>query len=417
MPLVYVHGIANRRERGAHREDALRDAMFREHLLARLTGGAAHTVRTAHWGDLGGSLAWNGDSFPQGRVEMLGGDDPLAELSQEVIDDIARTTEPEPHRLVLDVALRSLPDALDLLFVAAGLSGTSQLPADGLARLSRILTDQYEDTDRPGRGGELHPWLTGLRSDADLIEALAARADEKDGPAPGNKASARTPLPAQRETLGNRSLSGAWKSLRSGAGRLGRTAASRLLARPVARLRTAGVEKVPLLIGDVTAYLARRGTREEPGPLVRRVAGVLDEAMAERTDDLPLYVIAHSMGGNIVHDILTHYRPELRVDALVTVGSQVGLFEELKLFRESDPAVTGGSGARVPRAAAAARWLNVVDEADPLAFHAEPVFSGVTDYTYASGRPWAHSAALHQPTFHARLARRLVEGVPDTGAR
>ncbi|MBB4716917.1 hypothetical protein BJ965_006799 [Streptomyces luteogriseus] len=49
--------------------------------------------------------------------------------------------------------------------------------------------------------------------------------------------------------------------------------------------------------------------------------------------------MAHSMGGNIVHDVLSFHRPKVHIDLLVTVGTQVGLFEELKLFAASDPGV------------------------------------------------------------------------------
>ncbi|WP_327733970.1 hypothetical protein OG749_08865 [Streptomyces nojiriensis] len=416
MPLVYVHGIANRRERGAHRADTLRDAMFREHLLSALPGGADHRVYTAHWGDLGGRLAWNGDSFPEAALQRLGTHDPLAELADEVTDELARTTEPRPERLVLDVALRSLPDAVDLLFVLAGLVERDSADgpddgaggdAEGLAALAKVLSDHYALPGLPDPDGRPpRPWLTDLRDDEEFLAALAERSRPYDA----------APPPADQETLGDSRttgdswLSGAWRRLGSGVVRLRRAATGRAMSGPVGRLRTAGVDAVPLLIGDVTTYLARRGTREEPGPIVTRVAGVLDRALAERADGSPLIVVAHSMGGNIVHDLLTHYRPDLKVDVLVTLGSQTGLFEELKLFRESDPAVTGGSGARVAMPAAVGRWLNVVDGADPLAFCAEPVFEGVTDYAYTSGRLWAHSGALHQPMFHARLARRLAEG-------
>ncbi|MEU6486903.1 hypothetical protein [Streptomyces sp. NPDC046887] len=414
MPLVYVHGIANRRGRGAYRADALRDELFREHLLSALPGGRDQPLHTAHWGDLGGSLAWNGDSFPERGLQRLGGDDdPLAQLAAEVTEDIARRTEPRPERLVLDVALRSLPDAVDLLFTLAGLEGREQeASAEELASLSSRLADHYafaEPADPADRESPGPPdWLAGLRDDDELLAALAERIRPPGAVNPGGD---------DTEVLGGeRSRSRPWRTLGSAVSRLRRTVTGRVLARPVGRLRTRAVDAIPLLIGDVTTYLARRGTREDPGPIVRRVGGVLERAAAERTGADPLVVLAHSMGGDIVYDLLTHYRPDLPVDTLVTVGTQVGLFEELKLFRESDPAVTGGSGARVALPAAVGRWLNVVDGADPLAFCAEPVFEGVSDYTYTSGALWAHSAALHQPMFLARLADRLTSADGGFGA-
>lgn len=118
-------------------------------------------------------------------------------------------------------------------------------------------------------------------------------------------------------------------------------------------------------------------------------------------------VVAHSMGGNIVYDLLTHFRPNLVVDSLVTVGSQVGLFEELKLFAASRADIPGPGVDRVPKPPGVQRWVNVVDDCDPLAFRAAPVFDGVEDYTYPSGALWAHTAYMAQPHFHRRLADRL----------
>ncbi|RBL82836.1 hypothetical protein DDE05_34685, partial [Streptomyces cavourensis] len=102
----------------------------------------------------------------------------------------------------------------------------------------------------------------------------------------------------------------------------------------------------------------------------------IERAVAGNRAGLPLVVVAHSMGGNIVYDVLSHFRPDLTVDTLVTVGSQVGLFEELKLFGASRPEINGETGGRVPLPPGLGRWINVVDHSDLLAYRVGPIFDG-----------------------------------------
>jgi pimeloyl-ACP methyl ester carboxylesterase len=123
--------------------------------------------------------------------------------------------------------------------------------------------------------------------------------------------------------------------------------------------------------------------------------------------DGPLVVVAHSMGGNIAYDILSHFRPDLHIDTLVTVGTQVGLFEELKLFASSNRDLPTPAVPRLPALPNVDRWINVVDRGDVLAYRADPIFDGVDDYEYPSDAPWAHGAYFRQPNFHERLASRV----------
>ena len=75
--------------------------------------------------------------------------------------------------------------------------------------------------------------------------------------------------------------------------------------------------------------------------------------------DEKLIIVAHSMGGNIVYDILTHYMPDLVCDLFLTVGSQVGLLEELKLFHASDRAIPTKERPKVPRGPTSGGWLRL----------------------------------------------------------
>lgn len=95
---------------------------------------------------------------------------------------------------------------------------------------------------------------------------------------------------------------------------------------------------------------------------------------------------------------------------MITVGSQVGLFEEMKLYVASRPEVPPDPpSGRVPRPASVTRWLNVFDTNDVLSYRLEPVVSGVHDFHYDTGYSLlsAHGSYFMRPSFYKRLAARL----------
>jgi pimeloyl-ACP methyl ester carboxylesterase len=162
-------------------------------------------------------------------------------------------------------------------------------------------------------------------------------------------------------------------------------------------------------LGDVLTYLRQREADGAHGQIAALVAADLERAETARTPNDPqLLVIAHSMGGNIVYDLLSHLRTDLRCDVLVTVGSQPGLFAELGLFPAVDPPVDPTTD-RVPALHNVGRWINVFDPADALAFAAEGIFDGVEDFRYRTGKGLvkAHSSYFGRPSFYVRLAARL----------
>jgi hypothetical protein len=97
---------------------------------------------------------------------------------------------------------------------------------------------------------------------------------------------------------------------------------------------------------------------------------------------------------------------ELKIDLLVTVGSQPGLFGEMDLL---GPPTDGD--AKAPHPASVTHWWNVFDPVDLLSFRCEPVFEGVTDFEFgsATGMVDAHTTYFKRPRFHVRLRKRLVE--------
>jgi hypothetical protein len=119
-------------------------------------------------------------------------------------------------------------------------------------------------------------------------------------------------------------------------------------------------------------------------------------------------VVGHSLGGVIGYDILTSFARDLRVDAFVTVGSQVGLFEELKLFLASDRAIPREGSTKISLPPSVRHWLNVYDGNDVMSYRLSPLVDGVVEFRYATGELLAaHGAYFGQPRFHQRLAERL----------
>jgi len=162
--------------------------------------------------------------------------------------------------------------------------------------------------------------------------------------------------------------------------------------------------QVGFFLGDVFVYLRGGPVRDA---IRAKVAEGLLAAHAARAPGEKLVVIGHSLGGVILVDMLSSPEgaglpQDLRVDALLTVGSQPGLFQALDLISPS-------GGEATPRPANVDCWFNVFDPIDPLAFRAEPIFSGVQDFMFDSiaGLAAAHTTYFKRPQFYARCRHRL----------
>lgn len=122
-------------------------------------------------------------------------------------------------------------------------------------------------------------------------------------------------------------------------------------------------------------------------------------------------MLVHSFGGEIVYDILTHFDPSIQVDCLVSIGSQIGLFEEMKLYLASDQGIgLGRIIPKVPKPPNIGKWLNVFDTNDIFSYQASAVFDGVEDFAYDTGYGalGAHGGYFLRPSFYVRLAKRLA---------
>jgi len=214
-------------------------------------------------------------------------------------------------------------------------------------------------------------------------------------------------------TMGNSALA-VTKRVSSAAFSLGLSAVKvsaesvRKLRETTARfVRVRAHKRFALFLGDAAVYLTQRGSAPAPGQIIQIV---LDD-FRKAAETQPFIVVAHSMGGNISYDILTTFAPELAADLLLTVGSQVSLLEEAKLFVVRDQSVPSAQQLKMPKPKNIRRWLNVFDKLDPFAYRMEPVFEGVKDYEFNTRKTvfGAHSAYFNREDFYQRLRQRIEE--------
>lgn len=405
MPLVFVHGVSNRQGPKYDAGVKARDALFRRFLLGshRRSDGAEVPIVNPYWGDLGGRLRWNGASLPAGDdVEALGSqNETLVELyASALADDDFESSD----QAILQVARRSLSDAVDLLWVASVVSIDPDDDTDpkGLAALGDSAYSYALANPTPP------DWLHEMNDDEDLISRLS---EEVESYASGTSADNGEAEADDWEPLGlGDAARAAWGAISNGArtlriavtGRVGRTVSE--------RVRPAIAPGVVGFLGDVLAYLHQQ--QDAAGSIRDLVARAINDAqsLVEQGDEL--VIVAHSMGGNIVYDLLTSDLSETKVPLLITAGTQIGFFEELKLFTKSDDAIPSGSSPKVKKPPKVERWLNIFDYSDLLGFRVEPIIEGAEDFSYGTGSLLnAHGQYFLQPGFHERLAKRVL-GTP-----
>ncbi len=177
-----------------------------------------------------------------------------------------------------------------------------------------------------------------------------------------------------------------------------------------------------VFVGDFLSYFVHRGTLEHPGPIQQRALETLARlhALGQRRGDPAqggeaLIVVSHSMGGQIVYDLLSYFLPHhpelsrVRVDFWVNAGSQIGLFEEMKVFAASSDAYTLESGLKVPKPSGMGYWWDVWDYGDPLSYTVADIFEGVDTEPFRAGTPllYDHIAYLGNAAFYTCLAVKL----------
>jgi hypothetical protein len=409
MPIVFVHGVNNRRED----PDYEPRRKVTEQFLRKCFQGAVINGKTfaavnpyfPYWGDLGAKFAWNMQSLPSGEMDALG---PGVEASLRplvaAVRDLVESPGKASDQPLLAVAQQSFPRAVDIL-VELLLLSPGAATADQVAEFILALQHYAAAFEPP-----MPPpaWLANIQTDEQFHGRLIAEAQNVLAASPqalGGFGAVGNALAAGAARLKQATKAVAGKIL----DKVGDLASTKVLAWSRGSLNAT----IGRFFGDVFMYLNGRGDQAAPGEIPSRILAAVDQAIAAAPANEPLVIMAHSLGGVISFDLLTHFRPALKVDLFITVGSQVPHFEEMKLYRESQPGIPSVATPRAPKPANLKHWINVFDEVDIFSYSCKKIFADVQDFAYDTQTYVikAHGAYFEQPRFYDRIRSR-VDGLP-----
>lgn len=431
MPIVHIHGVATRDPQDLEQREAMLRRYITDELKHDDVPGDVPVLRT-YWGDQGATFAWNLQSCPTQSLLSMGAGAALTPATQA--QQMAEFTEQTKN-----LPTTPPPAAAGGRLIAPGVTmgaanpriRLKDLTEDQLSDLavSTVLTkqnDTWQETlaiiaaddvaRQPATFALLAAEPDTTAEITRLQQLIAARYDELEA--------AQTGLlkqgPSWLGDLKDRLLEALTRA---------DDASGYALTRVLNQLRPRLNQTLILFFGDVFTYLTRRGTPEQPGEITQRLLDQLAAAhrLQQERHGEPIVLLSHSMGGQIVYDVLTHFLPNMpqyqhiKVDFWCATASQVGVFEEMKLLAESDPAHSLSSGKKVslPPAAHLGYWWNVWDSNDYLSFTAKVIFDGIDDAAYDSGMSLAgaHSGYLQQPSFYRTFAKKLRTHLPPNWFR
>ena len=410
MPIVYVHGVATRAPEASKTVTTL----MQRYLSDVISPGREVAVEYAYWGDVAAQFAWGGASRPRTPIFGQGAADDrdtasrvvlAAEMTQELtgLPD-PEVTAPASGGLVPAgprmtttrgpiVRLKDLTPGQLSDFLAATLSQGAD--AESLASLLIAADEVAHDLDTPTRLAEA--------ADIDAEWVVLATAIEERLPE------------ATLAGMGGGRLARLSDRVRESLGR-GTGVPGYVASRIAAEFRRPLNDIATMFIGDVFVYLNHRGDPTAVGEIPRRFLDALHKAGSSAPGE-PMVVVSHSMGGQIVYDAITTFLPEmaenrgLRIDYWCAAASQVGLFEELKLFLASSPDYGTGSKVPYPDRRHLGGWWNVWDHNDFISYTGKTIFDGLDDERFDTGMTLvgAHSGYLIRPSFYRRLADKLAQ--------
>ncbi|WGW03618.1 alpha/beta fold hydrolase domain-containing protein [Tropicibacter oceani] len=421
MPILYVHGVNVR-----SRDNFFAMEVFARRYLAPAISDDPDgvTIADAYWGDHAFDPSYGGASRP--RTRLLGmGADPLPDLQQtaqaaidysDSLDRVPAVDSPAPQAGGLasggipgpqdteDFDLAALSDQQLGDVVIAVLEQAEKDPV-ALAKMA-VAVDGLVQDGTLAAIVQQHADLTDqLNAIFDAVQTASTDTDALAGMGIADWAARARDL--AQEALSRVNSSGPF-----------------LLSVALAEARPKINQLVSQFLGDVFVYLDKRGTAGAPG-IVPNI--VLDKLKALHAIKLerggePLIVVSHSMGGQLIYDIVSHFLPKdpalanIKIDFWCASASQVGFFEEGKLFLEADPSHVTGKKVPFP-GGNLGYWWNVHDQNDFLSFTGRDIFEGIDDEAYDSGMSLikAHGGYLARPSFYRRMAEKITSSQSDGG--
>jgi len=365
MQVVFVHGV-NTRDLGDGdyekwvngRTDRMNRLVFRGHA----------EIRNPYWGKYGlqtkvlkSTPVKKGDANPLGRSQRsLTGSNEL-----------------------LSLAKLDFRSAIASMSVSAISQATALMETTDRHRVEDLWLALAASAD----AGYVPEWLPFVRSDAELLDRLTQVSTEE------------TSLDTLLSTT--RPMGIDWKP---------KVAAFDPNAFLAARARELMAGHLAQFLGDALMFFSRR----EQSLAVRReiCASIVGAAKSARDHGQPLVLIGYSMGGGVLHEVLTdrdavaemeqQLGAPLKVDLFLSVGTQIGLFAELQQFSE----VAAGTPLAVP----VSHYWNIFDYNDTLAFLCAPLLPTALDFEVSTGAGIsdAHGAYFENALFFSRLNGRLT---------
>ena len=415
MPILYIHGVNVRSREGF---------LEIEPLLRRLVAPAISTdeagvlIDDVFWGDVGATFAWEGASRPRSRLLGQGAGSVSITAAQGALTS---ATFPQTLKEVPD---ETKPAAKAGALISGKANDRRPTPVVSLKDfvddelsdlLAAVITEQIVQpekrptlliaADEVARDPDTRIALRAASTREEEIEILFQRISQKA------KADIKLPpMGAGNWLLGVRDRLSETLNRATGLPAYSVSVA-------VAEVRKPLNDLVSVFLGDVFTYLDKRGDAASPGTIPRRLLEGLKKAHAAKKarNDEPLVVLTHSMGGQLVYDAVTYFLSgdpaltDLKIDFWCATASQVGLFEELKLFRASD-SEKYHTGIPVPFPNKhLGVWWNVWDHNDFISYTTNTIVESVDDESYDSGMSLAlaHGGYLKRPSFYRKFASKL----------
>lgn len=403
MPIVFVHGVNNRLEDDDYESGVKIKTEFIKSIFAQNIGISVQqlSVSFPYWGGEGVKFRWNQASVPlstdDDKTEYLSINKPL-----KIFD--------RPELWEAEARFQYGKDGINLIQLSKnkGFSFAVELVFDTASTLLKSNEDlskfleKFNSSISYIKENPLPKWVVQNPSfsNEQFVDKLMNELDNYQA--------------AQRQGIKIESfdIKSWYRSLKESLGRLANTPNDALATVAVGLSREYAHTKASRFLGDVFVYLNKRGTADNPGEILKDVIAKLREAqLAKKPGDDKLIVIGHSLGGVIVYDVLTHFAKDIHIDTLLTVGSQVALFEEMSLYRTVSKDPVDPIKDRIEKPVNVTNWLNVYDTNDIFSFRAKAVFNGVTDYRFNTGYGLldAHGGYFVRPSFYKRLAIRINE--------
>lgn len=435
MPIIFVHGVANRDPNTSR----TRVEPFLKRFIAPEISDNPDKVECLFpfWGDIGADLAWGGVSRPRSSIRGMGVETEASDIERAIalasvnqsMEDLPDSSEASPNTGGLAPAgpttgaasapplrLKTLTaDELSDMLTTVILndlkvdeSSKNNLEAYEQQKVSAILAADAVAHD-PKTFVQLSQ-CPDTQTEVELLKELVSDRYQQEDPSGlagmgGNE---------WVQGLGDRLL----EVLSRSVGLPGF-----VVSRVLTEVRKPLNDFVTVFLGDVFKYLKNRGEVDDKtntvvvGEIPNRVLTELELAIAiQQQTGEPIIVMSHSMGGQIMYDLVTTFLPRLpqyqnvRIDFWCATASQVGFFEELKLFLASDSKFNQNTGpVPFPDRAYLGYWWNVWDSNDFISYTANGIISDVDDQAYDSGMSiiGAHGGYLERPSFYRQFAEKV----------